>query len=185
MTSCRLADMDIWEQKEILNSFRVIVDRREQKTPKAADRYATFGTYERGTLDYGDYAGNLTLTDGKTVLDTSERVTPACVIERKMNLDELAQCFTRGRDRFRREFERAKNNSAKVYLLIENGSWEAINNHRYKSRLNPAAFRASLIAFMVRYGADVVFCKAETSGALIREILFRDMKERVENGEFN
>jgi len=29
-----------------------------------------------------------------------------------------------------------------------------------------------------------VFCKADTSGALIKEILYRDMKERLERGEY-
>lgn len=177
--------MEIFDIKDTLNTFRVIVDNREQKTPKAASRYAAFGTYERATLDFGDYCGNVTFTDGKPLYDREKRLTPSCVVERKMSLDELAQCFTRGRDRFQREFERARNNSAKVYLLVEGGSWEAINNHRYKSRLNPAAFRASLIAFMVRYDADVVFCKADTSGSLIREILFRDIKERLNNGDFD
>lgn len=177
--------MDIFDIKEALNTFRVIVDNREQKTPKAAGRYAAFGTYERATLDYGDYCGNIILPDGKPLYDCEKRLTPSCVVERKMSLDELAQCFTRGRERFQREFERARNNRAKVYLLVEGGSWEAINNHRYKSRLNPTAFRASLIAFMVRYDADVVFCKADTSGSLIREILFRDIKEKLNNGDFD
>jgi len=177
--------MDIFDIRKTLESFRVIVDNREQNTPRAAERYAAFGLYERATLDFGDYCGNVTFPDDRPLYDRETRLKPACVVERKMSLDELAQCFTRGRDRFGREFERARNNSAKVYLLVEGGSWEAINNHRYKSRLNPTAFRASLIAFMARYDASVIFCKADTSGALIRELLYRDIKERLNNGEYD
>ena len=96
------------------------------------------------------------------------------------SLDELAGCFTRDRDRFRREMERAISSNAKVYLLIENASWEAILNHRYRSRFNPEAFKASLTAWTARYGLIPVFCKADTSGMLIREILYREIKERLE-----
>ena len=32
---------------------------------------------------------------------------------------------------------------------------------------------------------NVVFCKEETSGRLIKEILYRDLKERLERGEFD
>lgn len=179
----RSIDMDVFTQREILETFRIIIDNREHNTPRAAERYAAFGKYEKATLSYGDYCGNVQLPSG-AVYNTSETVLPRCVIERKMSLDELAGCFTRGRDRFRREFERARNAQAKVYLLVEGGSWEAIMNHRYRSRFRPEAFKASLTAWMVRYDASVVFCKTETAGPLIREILYRDMKERLEKGEY-
>ena len=38
---------------------------------------------------------------------------------------------------------------------------------------------------MIRYNMNVIFCKEETSGRLIKEILFRDLKERLERGEFD
>jgi hypothetical protein len=44
---------------------------------------------------------------------------------------------------------------------------------------------ASLMAWTVRYNLRPIFCKAETSGALIKEILYRDMKERLERGELD
>jgi hypothetical protein len=80
--------------------------------------------------------------------------------------------------------ERAMEQGAVVYLLTEGGSYEAIINHRYRSRFNPAAFLASLTAWTVRYNLRPMFCKAGTSGALIKEILYRDMKERLERGEY-
>ena len=100
-----------------------------------------------------------------------------------MSLDELAMCFTRDRDRFRKEFQRASDNNAKVYLLVENGSWEAILNRRYRSRLHPNAFMATLTAWTVRYNIVPIFCKAGTSGKLIKELLYRDIKEQVEQGK--
>ena len=176
--------MDHFEITEALSTFRILVDNREQATPKAFDRYKSFGVpIERATLNYGDYCGMITL-NGSSIYDISKAVKASCVIERKMSLDELASCFTRSRDRFRREMERACSSGSKVYLLVENGSYEGIIKHRYKSRYNPTAFLASLTAWTVRYNIIPIFCKAETSGQIIKEILYRDMKERLENGEF-
>lgn len=176
--------MDHFEVAEALGSFRIIVDTREQETPKAVERYTAFGVpHERATLNYGDYCGQIDL-GGVPINDTSKPIRARCVIERKMSLDELAMCFTRGRDRFKREMERATASGATVFLLVEGATYEGIINHRYRSRFKPAAFLASLTAWTVRYNLRPVFCKAETSGALIKEILYRDMKERLEQGEY-
>lgn len=176
--------MDAFEIRDILGTFRICVDTREQDTPKAEERFKAFGVpYFRQTLSYGDYCGNVTLPGGALYPDDSV-ISADCVVERKMSLDELAMCFTRGRDRFRKEFERARMNGAKVYLLVEGGSWEMLMNHRYRSRFTPEAFKASLTAWMARYDASVIFCKPETSGKLIREVLYREMKERLEGGKY-
>ena len=177
--------MDIYEVEDTLKTFSILIDTREQNTPKASDRFEAFGVpYKRATLSYGDYCGNVILPDGRELYGISEQIKPVCCIERKMSLDELAGCFTRSRDRFRREFERAKDHGAVVYLLVEGASYEAIINHRYRSRFNPEAFLASVTAWVARYDLRPVFCKAGTSGRLIREILFRDMKARLERGEY-
>ena len=177
--------MDPFEIKDTLATFRILADTREQNTPRAQERFEAFGVpVERATLNYGDYAGQINLLDGSALYDPSGTVSAQTVIERKMSLDELAMCFTRGRDRFRREFERAASAQASTWLLIEGGSWEAIDKHRYRSKFSEKAMRASLIAWSVRYGFKIVFCRPETSGALIREILYRDIKERLERGEY-
>ena len=50
--------MDHFEVTEALSTFRILVDTREQATPKAIERYEAFGVpYERTTLSYGDYCG--------------------------------------------------------------------------------------------------------------------------------
>ena len=176
--------MDNFEVRDILETFQIIADTREHNTEDARRRYEAFGVpVVRGTLDYGDYAGQIELPT-KPLYNLSKRVQPLCVVERKMSLDELASNLTRGRARFEREFSRATQAGAKVFLLVEGATWEGMINHRYKSRLHPNAFKASLVAFMVRYNITPVFCKAQTSAAVIREILYRDLKERLERGEF-
>lgn len=176
--------MDIFEAKKVLDTFRIVVDTREQMTPRAAHRLKAFGVpYERGTLNYGDYAANIDV-DGAPILDTAVKMSPACVVERKMSLDELAACLGRERARFERELVRAKEAGAHVYLLTEDATWEKLLNHQYRSRLHPNAYIASLVAFQVRYDLHVVFCSQFTSSRMIKEILYRDIKERIENGEY-
>ncbi|HAE45316.1 MAG TPA: hypothetical protein DCG37_06970 [Lachnospiraceae bacterium] len=178
--------MDHFDIAEMMESFEIICDTREQRTPRAEQRYKQFGVdYCRGTLNYGDYCGNITLPGGKKLYDASETISARCVVERKMNLDELAQCFTRGRDRFKREFERAANNNSRVFLLCEDGSIEKILRHEYRSRFSPKAFLGSVIAWNIRYNMQLIFCTHLSSGTMIREILYRDMKDRAEKGEFD
>lgn len=177
--------IDEWINEDVLQSLSVLVDTREQDTERARKRYETFSVpWERATLDYGDYTYNAVIND-IPIFNTRLKVFPLCMIERKMNLDELANCFTRERKRFQAEMERAKEHGARIFLLVENASWESLINGRYKSKLNPKAYFASITAWMIRYGLQVIFCKEETSGKIIKEILYRDLKERLEGGDFN
>ena len=174
------------EQQEVLQSIEILVDTREQPTRRAMKRYERFKCpHRRCTLSYGDYAYNATLPDGKRIYDVTETISPACVIERKMSLDELAACFCKGRERFVKEFERARESNARVFMIVENANWENLLNGKYRTKMNANAFVASLVAFMIRYNMNLLFCKEETSGDLIKEILYRDLKERLERGEFD
>ena len=176
--------MDLFQIKEILNTFEVIIDSREHDTPDFRRRCNALGVpWQRGKLNYGDYAYNVTFPDGSRLYDTDNPIDPYCAIERKESLTELSGNFTKNRDRFRREFERAEEKSARIYLICENASWESVINGRYRTRFNPNAYMASLVAYAVRYNANMIFCKTETTPRLIKEILFRDLKERLEKGE--
>ena len=178
--------MNHFDECALLDTFEIICDTREQPTPRAKQRYQAFGVgYSRGTLNYGDYCGNITFPDGRKLYDPSGTISAKCVVERKMNLDELAMCFTRGRDRFEREFQRAADHGCRMFLLCENGSIEKIMKHEYRSRYNPKAFLASIIAWNIRYDMQLIFCTQLTSGMMIKEILYRDIKDRIEKGEFD
>ena len=178
--------MTHFEEMQILESMEILVDTREQRTPKAEQRFNSFGVpYSRATLAYGDYTANFTLLDGSKLHDISKTVNPICVIERKMNLSELAQCFTTSRDRFEREFQRATDNGCFIHLIVEDGSYERIEGHKYHSKFPPKALLASITAWERRYDIHFHFCSSLESGKLIKEFLFRDMKERIERGEFD
>lgn len=163
------------EIENTLKTLTLIVDTREQDTARARRRFARIGLpYIRKALNFGDYSCFVTLPDG-TELDFSGSVS----IERKMDLDEIIGCFTRHRARFAREFERAKEHHAKLYLLIENASWEKALKANYRSKMNANALLASMTAWLARYNCQLIMCDELTSPRLIKEILYREAKERL------
>ena len=176
--------MNHFEAEACLETMKILVDTREQPSRRAKDRYKAFQCpYERRKLEYGDYTYNFQFPDQTWLFQDDESVKPIVAIERKMNLDELAMCFTRERSRFEAEFERAKEAGAKVYLLVENANYENLYNGKYRSLFNPAAYTASIWAWVARYNLIPIFCKEETSGKIIHDILFRELKERLTQNE--
>lgn len=168
--------MNPYEVRKALENLTLLVDTREQDTKLFRKRLALIGLpYEREKLDFGDYSAMTTTEDG-----TEYSLKDKVCIERKMSLDELCDCYCKGRGRFSREFERAKMCGAKLYLLVEDANWENVINHKYRSKMTPQALTASLTAWLARYDCQLIFCKAETTSALIREILYREMKEYLE-----
>lgn len=168
--------MNPFEVSEALDHLTLLVDTREQDTLSFRRRMKEVGIpWERRKLDFGDYSMKVKLEDGQE-LDFS----PDIAIERKMSLDELCQCYGKERKRFQKEFSRAKEAGAKLYLLVENASWEKVFEGNYRSQMKPQALTASLTAWLARYNCQVIFCQAKTTPRLIREIVYREAKERLE-----
>lgn len=175
--------MDNFDIDNCLMSMQIIVDSNEQPSKRAKKRYAGFGCdYIVQKIDYGDYTYNFKLPNGKWLYEPDTRVYPLVAIERKADLVELSQCFCQSRKRFEREFCRAMSNKARMYLLVEDATWENLINGRYATNYNANAYFASITAWQARYDIHTIFCKQETSGKLIKEILYRELKERLEQG---
>lgn len=161
------------EIENALNTVTCLVDTREQDTPRFRARIKQIDCpVEREKLDFGDYSA-------KMIIKGEWRQIPIA-IERKMSFTELAQCFCSGRARFAREFERAKAQGSKVYLLVENQTWEDAYSGNYRSEMKPQAFVASLLAWLARYDCQIIFCSERTSGKLIHDILYRECREYLE-----
>lgn len=159
------------EVKTALESMVCLVDTREQDTPLFRARLKEMNCqWERRKLNFGDYS---VCCD---VLDLSNQIA----VERKMSLDELCGCYCKDRKRFEREFERARQAGAKIYLLIEDGSWEDAYSGKYRSRMEPVALVASIQAWLARYNCQIIFCQKQTTGRLIHDILYRELKEALE-----
>lgn len=155
-----------------LKSMVCLVDTREQDTPAFRERMSHFDQWERHKLDAGDYSAKFLLPD------SSWFFLPVA-IERKYSLDELCMCYCQQRGRFEREFERALEAHSKLYLLVEGGSWENVYSGKYRSQMNPKSLVGSILAWLARYNCQLMFCKKETSGQLIKDILYREGKEAL------
>ena len=149
-----------------------LVDTREQDTPAFRERISHFDQWERHKLDAGDYSAKFLLPD------SSWFFLPVAV-ERKYAIDELCMCYCQQRGRFEREFERALEAHSKLYLLVEGGSWENVYSGKYRSQMNPKSLVGSILAWLARYNCQLMFCKKETSGQLIKDILYREGKEAL------
>lgn len=95
-------------------------------------------------LDFGDYSAQCELPSGVPF-----SLADKAAIERKQNLTELAGNLSTSRDRFKREFERAQAADAKLYLLVEQATWEKAYTGQYRSKMKPNALTASMTTWMV------------------------------------
>lgn len=162
----------------------VIVDTREQVWSHIEDSLNEAKCpLERTSLSQGDYTGFVPMSafpgfqDVPGIYSLQDEV----VIERKANLDEIAGNFTTGRERFEREFIRAKSKGIKVFLLIENASWEDILSHNYRSQLNPKSLMGSLLSWQAKYNVTVMFCRPEETGRILYSTLYYWLKAKLED----
>lgn len=169
------------EINKVIDSMRLLVDTREQPNQRFKDRVELIALpYIRRKLDVGDYSTEFdipTNSEQQITIDFSKMVA----IERKMNIDELAMCLTSERKRFKAEFERASEQKIKIYLLVENASWEKIINHSYRSQMEPNALIGSLCSFLSKYNMQLIFCRdVSTTPQLMRKILTHEVRNWLE-----
>lgn len=176
--------MEGYDIQHCLDSFTILVDSAEQPTDEYTRRCESFGCpYERRNLDYGDYTYNFLLPNGKWLHEV-EPVKGHVVIERKMSLRELSGNLCQNWDRFCREFDRASEGKASIYLLVEDGSWMKIITGKYKTRFNSKAYLHRLLKLIGVYDIKPIFVTKELSGKMIYEILYREAKRRLERGDY-
>ena len=120
-------------------------------------------------LDSGDYSAML----GDYTLEHD------VFIERKMGLTEICGNFFQHRDRFEREFTRAKAEGAKPFIVIENDSFDDVFLGNYRSKVEPKSLIGSLLTWQVRYNATVCFCSRNNTPKLIYGLLYYYAREKL------
>lgn len=171
------------EVRAILKQMGILADTREQKWEHIRWALDNAGCpVERGKLGQGDYTAFVPMSAFPGFQDVPGlySLQDEVVIERKANLDEIAGNFTTGRERFEREFIRAKARDIKVHLLIENASWADIFSHNYHSQLNPKSLEGSLRSWQAKYNVSIEFCRPEESARTIYNILHYWLKAKLE-----
>ena len=177
------------EAEECLQNMVYVVDSLEQHTEALDIRLSYLQPFVRERLLSGDYTA-------KTLLPNGTWFYLPVSIERKMSLSEAAGNFCRERERFRAEFNRARDAEIRLYILIEQSSWENAYAGAYRSQMKPQSLIASLLTWMARYGCPILLCDvsaddkeaqeeknkrtAMLSGKLIRDILKYEMREALE-----
>lgn len=126
-------------------------------------------------LDTGDYSAQL----GDMTLERS------VAIERKRNLDELCGNMTADRDRFEREFLRAKAHGLHIYLIVENATWSDVFLGNYHSKLSAKSLTGSILSWLARFDVTLIFCMPEETPKLIYGILYYYAREELLYGKRN
>ena len=153
--------------KDILATLTIIVDTREKSWQHIEDVFRERGyNYRRQKLNAGDYSFEVSV--GDKLISFADTI----VIERKADLEECANCFGGDRERFKREFDRIKENDIDCVLIVENGSLFDIREHNYNSKLKPQSFEGTLWAWKWRYGYDVFFPAKEETGDYIYNLFW-------------
>lgn len=177
--------MEGYEIQNCLDSMKILVDSAEQPTGEYIRRCESFGVpYERRNLVYADYTYDCLLPSGSWLHDSDKPIKGHAVIERKMSLRELSGNLCQNWDRFCREFDRAKENGASVYLLVEDASWMKIITGKYGTKFNSKSYLHRLLKLISVYQIKPIFVHKELSGQMIYEILYRELKTRLESGEY-
>lgn len=155
---------------DILQSIVVIVDTREQKNQHILDWMDAHKIkYVVEKLDHGDYSFYVTK-------EGYEHLSKRICIEKKNSLTEIAGNFTKGRERFHREFQRAKDSGTKFHLLIENTTWKKVVNESYRSNFSAQSMIGSILTFSNDYDVPVWFVGKDESPMLIYNIIYYGLR---------
>jgi len=166
--------------EKLIKRLVILVDTREQENSHIVTYFDNKGIKWRNkALDTFDYSCEL-LKDDELGLFFDITLEREIGIERKNSLTELAGNFTSGRNAFEEKWQRAKETTKNLYLMIEGGSWKDIHEGNYRSQLSGKAFYNSLVSWRTKYGFDIDFVKKENSGEHILRLLQDKLKKILE-----
>lgn len=167
--------------KKLINQMVVLVDSRENENSHIIDYFTKHKiAYRVKAMECFDYSCEIKAnSDLGLPFDIS--LENLIGIERKgsggSGISELSGNFTTSRNQFEEKWEKAKATTENLYLLIENGSWDDIRQHKYKSEFGENAFYNSLISWRTKYGFHIDFVKTEDTGNHILRLLADKLKK--------
>jgi ERCC4-type nuclease len=158
------------EKQLIIDDMVIISDSREQRNEHII-KYLTENKipYIIKKLDSADYSFELPHYP-ELKLDCK------ILIERKGSLDELAVNFTKGRERFQREFERLEDDS-KIHMVLENFTIKKMLNGSYRSKFPSKSYIASLLTWCIRYHCPIWTVTTDESPELIHKLMHYELLE--------
>ena len=164
------------EIRDILSRMEIVANNEEETA--AGKGLLELGCRLRpGRLPVGSFSAAAPILDGGFQSFADE-----VAVERIGGLEALCARLTYGRERFEGQLLRACAKGIRYTLLVEGGSYQAIREHGYESKMHPNALLGSLFQWQARYGFPILFCQPEESGRLIYATLYYWLKERLETG---
>lgn len=129
-------------------------------------------------LPYGDYGIMIKKCERYGIM---EDVRMKVAVERKANLEEISANLAQNKARFEREMKRCVDDGGMMCIMIENGSYEDIMNHNYKTNLKPKSFLALLHTMTARYGVNFIFMSEYSASLYVYNYLKYYAKEYLKN----
>lgn len=165
--------------KKLSKEMVILVDTREKNNGHIIDYFNKKGiAYKKQALEFGDYSFMLPKVEGLT--GNELYFHKEIVVERKNSLEELSGNLGQNRDRFEKEFLKARNNSCSIHLMVENPQgYNDIMKHNYNTQLKPVSYMASLKSFEERYDLKMQFVESQYSGYIIYSTFYYYMRNKL------
>ncbi|MEN6312760.1 MAG: ERCC4 domain-containing protein [Clostridiaceae bacterium] len=123
----------------------ILIDSREKANSHITKRLDELNIpWKIQKLSYGDYS----------FVWNNHSYENEITVERKSGCDEIIGNFTKGRVRFRKEFERSK--GCRVILMVE-ASMEQLEAGNYRSRMNPKDLKSFLKTWCNKFQLELKF----------------------------
>lgn len=179
--SLKLKDANI---EKLIKQVVVLIDTREQENSHIKNFFDKKKIpYKIKALKFCDYSAELQACP-ELGLPFDVSLENVIAIERKgasrNGLNEIAGNFTNGRTAFENEFIRARASGADIYLIIENGSFEDIRKHNYRSLMNEKALYNSLLSWRKKYDIHIDFINSDSVGEHIYKLIGTTLKKVLE-----
>lgn len=167
----------------LLKSITIVVDTREQANLHITDYFDKCDIlYIERALKFADYSFICPAMPEIGLIEPAS-FEQRIVIERKSGLIELSGCLAQSRERFERELEKARVAGTKLILLVENGNYEKILKHEYRTDLNEKSYIASLFSFQARYNVEIQFIPSKMAGWFIYNTFRYFLREELKQLE--
>lgn len=165
--------------KKLSKEMVILVDTREKNNGHIIDYFNKKGiAYKKQALEFGDYSFMLPKVEGLT--GNELYFHKEIVVERKNSLEELSGNLGQNRDRFEKEFLKARNNGCSIHLMVENPQgYNDIMKHNYNTQLKPVSYMASLKSFEERYDLKIQFVESQYSGYIIYSTFYYYMRNKL------
>ena len=156
--------------------YKIITDTREKDLLIPQILHKNGIRTVRRKLDTGDYA-----------IEYKDGYMPPVVVERKAHIDELIGNLldnrkdVNGNNRFIRELERSKQQSLKVYLLIQDKDYYMkLITGEYRSKVNTKAISGMIISLLAKYpNLHIIAVDRELSPSMVYKVLFYELREKL------